>query len=343
MIELKDIEVKYNEFVAVKDLNLTINKGEFFTLLGPSGCGKTTTLRTIAGFINPSKGEILFNGKDITHLKPEDRKVGVVFQNYALFPHMTVYDNIAFGLQVRREKRQTIAEKVKHYASIAGVEEQLNKRVTALSGGQQQRVAIARSIILEPEILLMDEPLSNLDAKLRLSMRNELKRLQRTLGITTVYVTHDQEEALTISDRIAVFNAGVVEQIGGPSEIYLSPSSENVCCFIGDTNRLSASFLAQAGVLDQLNLSPEEVRAYIRLERILLLQDKEQIPNGMVGVPTKVKEVIYSGMNLNYSLECCDQILKVVALDNGSYNYKVDQEVFFTFDPQDEMVFGAEP
>lgn len=192
MIEFKNIEIKYGDFVAIKDLNLTIGDGEFFTFLGPSGCGKTTTLRSLVGFLEPSAGQILIDGQDVTHMPVEKRNIGMVFQSYALFPTMTVYENLAFGLKVKKLSAAEIDKKVKDVAKVIEIrEEQLTRNVSELSGGQQQRVALARAIVLEPKILCLDEPLSNLDAKLRVGLRSELKRLQKTLGITTLYVTHD--------------------------------------------------------------------------------------------------------------------------------------------------------
>nr|VNQ16973.1 ferric cations import ATP-binding protein FbpC [Streptococcus pneumoniae] len=225
MITFKDIQIKYNDFIAIDNLNLTINEGEFFTFLGPSGCGKSTTLRALVGFLEPSQGQILVDNQDITNLDPEKREIGIVFQSYALFPTMTVFDNIAFGLKVKKVSPEIIKAKVHEIAKKINIsDEQLNRNISELSGGQQQRVALARALVLEPKILCLDEPLSNLDAKLRVSLRKELKRLQKELGITTLYVTHDQEEALTLSDRIAVFNNGFIEQVGTPYDIY-NPSA----------------------------------------------------------------------------------------------------------------------
>ena len=221
MVKFENIEIKYGDFVAIENLNLDIKEGEFFTFLGPSGCGKTTSLRALVGFLSPSKGKVYVGDKDVTNLPVEKRNIGMVFQSYALFPTMSVYDNIAFGMKVKKASKTEIDQKVHEVAAkIKITESQLKKNVSDLSGGQQQRVALARAIVLEPKILCLDEPLSNLDAKLRIDMRMELKRLQKELGITTLYVTHDQEEALTLSDRIAVFNNGYVEQVGTPYEIY---------------------------------------------------------------------------------------------------------------------------
>ena len=364
MIELRNIEVRYGDFAAIRDLNLRIEQGEFFTLLGPSGCGKTTTLRTLAGFIPPFRGEIRFNGADVTHLRPEERNFGIVFQNYALFPHMSVFENIAFGLRVRREKKAAVRRNVEKYAGMVGVSDHLNKRVTALSGGQQQRVAIARSLIMEPEILLMDEPLSNLDAGLRVSMRGEIRNLQRELGITTVYVTHDQDEALILSDRIAVFSRGVVEQVGEPEELYSAPASEAVCCFIGATNRLSDGLVgalkagwgpvgsrgAGAG-----NRGLEEGRrSYIRKEKIRLLGAGEAAAEGESALAGRVKRVEYSGMNVAYGVEIPDGRnagaagapelweLEVITMDNPRGRFTPGDRVAVVMDPRDIMQFGGD-
>ncbi len=236
MIELKNVQIKYGEFTAVEDLSLKIEDGEFFTFLGPSGCGKTTTLRAIAGFEHPTNGSIFAYNKDLGGLLPEERGLGFVFQNYALFPSMNVYENIAFGLKAHKVQKNEIAERVADIAEKTDITQHLNKKIGELSGGQQQRIAIARALVLKPKILLMDEPLSNLDAKLRISTREEIRALQRKFGITTIYVTHDQEEAMAISDRIAVFNVGKVEQVGTPKQVYNSPNNSFVARFIGDIN-----------------------------------------------------------------------------------------------------------
>ena len=267
MIEFKNIQIKYGDFTAIDNLNLTVGDGEFFTFLGPSGCGKTTTLRALVGFLTPSAGQILVDGTDFVKVPVEKRGIGMVFQSYALFPTMTVYENLAFGLKVKKMSAAEIDKKVRDVAKIIAIkDEQLVRNVSELSGGQQQRVALARAIVLEPKILCLDEPLSNLDAKLRISLRGELKRLQKNLGITTLYVTHDQEEALMLSDKIAVFNNGFVEQVGTPQEIYNHSKTEFVCDFIGDINRLEKPIIrALNGEGASLN---EEKHAYIRLELI---------------------------------------------------------------------------
>ncbi len=235
-VGIKDITKKYDEFVAVDRANLEIKKGEFFTLLGPSGCGKTTLLRMIAGFNEITSGEIFISDKKINNIPAHKRDIGMVFQNYAIFPHMSVFDNVAYGLKARKVPKAEIKERVLKALEMVEMRDQVTKEPSELSGGQQQRIALARAIVIHPEILLMDEPLSNLDAKLRVKMRSTIKKLQSSLDITTIYVTHDQEEALAVSDRIAVMNRGVVQQIGTPEEIYSEPKNAFVANFIGTSN-----------------------------------------------------------------------------------------------------------
>jgi len=236
-VELREVTKEWESF-KLKLSDLRIKDGEFMTILGPSGCGKTTTLRMIAGLEKPDSGEILFNGEPINDLPPYERNIGIVFQDYALFPHMTVFRNVAFGLEMRRLPREEVKKKVGHALELVGLRGLENRYPEQLSGGQQQRVALARALVVEPEVLLLDEPLSNLDAKIREHLRGEIKRIQRELGITTIYVTHDQEEAMAISDRIAVMNVGTVEQVGTPLELYYHPRTEFVARFLGTSNIL---------------------------------------------------------------------------------------------------------
>ena len=232
-VRLVNLTKKFGKVTAVNNLNLEIKKGEFVALLGPSGCGKSTTLYLIAGLYKPTSGEIYFDDRVVNDLDPKDRNIGMVFQSYALYPHMTVYDNIAFGLKIKKVPKQEIDRRVKEVAKMLHIENLLDRKPAQLSGGQQQRVALARAIAKHPDIFLMDEPLSNLDAKLRIEMRTELKRLQKELGITTIYVTHDQIEAMTMADRIAVMNEGRLQQYGEPDELYNRPSNIFVADFIG--------------------------------------------------------------------------------------------------------------
>src|SRR5699024_3510325 len=236
-----EITKQFGSVTAVRDLDLTIQEGEFFTFLGPSGCGKTTTLRMIAGFYYPTTGKVKFNDRDMTKVAPEKRNTGMVFQNYALFPHMTVFENVAFGLKVRKLKKPVIKEKVTEVLKKVRLDQFIDRQVSQLSGGQQQRVALARALVIEPDILLLDEPLSNLDAKLREETRVEIKRLQVELGITTIYVTHDQHEAMSISDRIMVLNQGEIQKIGTPQEIYNKHNNYFIASFIGESNIIKST------------------------------------------------------------------------------------------------------
>ena len=232
---------KYGDNTVIPDLSLAIKGGEFFTLLGPSGCGKTTLLRMIAGFNSIEGGEFYFNDRLINDMPPAKRNIGMVFQNYAIFPHMSVRNNVAFGLKNRKLPEKEIAEKTDKYLNLMQIDQYRDRMPSQLSGGQQQRVALARALAIEPDVLLMDEPLSNLDAKLRVEMRQAIREIQQQVGITTVYVTHDQEEAMAVSDRIAVFNAGVIQQIGTPRELYQRPANRFVATFIGRSNLFSGT------------------------------------------------------------------------------------------------------
>ena len=334
MVKFENIEIKYGDFVAIENLNLDIEEGEFFTFLGPSGCGKTTSLRALVGFLSPSKGKVYVGDKDVTNLPVEKRNIGMVFQSYALFPTMSVYDNIAFGMKVKKASKTEIDQKVHEVAAkIKITESQLKKNVSDLSGGQQQRVALARAIVLEPKILCLDEPLSNLDAKLRIDMRMELKRLQKELGITTLYVTHDQEEALTLSDRIAVFNNGYVEQVGTPYEIYNESKSEFVCDFIGDINRLKGELLSEVNTQSGANLDTNKT-GFVRIERCII-EEKA----GYVKLTGKVEEAEFSGVLTKYVLECHGQELKYLEKNDGRRLYQENEQIDLYINPQDIMQF----
>ena len=334
MVKFENLEIKYGDFVAIENLNLDIKEGEFFTFLGPSGCGKTTSLRALVGFLSPSKGKVYVGDKDVTNLPVEKRNIGMVFQSYALFPTMSVYDNIAFGMKVKKASKTEIDQKVHEVAAkIKITESQLKKNVSDLSGGQQQRVALARAIVLEPKILCLDEPLSNLDAKLRIDMRMELKRLQKELGITTLYVTHDQEEALTLSDRIAVFNNGYVEQVGTPYEIYNESKSEFVCDFIGDINRLKGELLSEVNTQSGANLDTNKT-GFVRIERCII-EEKA----GYVKLTGKVEEAEFSGVLTKYVLECHGQELKYLEKNDGRRLYQENEQIDLYINPQDIMQF----
>ena len=333
MIELKDIVVKFDDFEALHGINVEVREGEFFTFLGPSGCGKTTTLRTITGFIEPVQGTVNVDGKDITHVPIENRNIGIVFQSYALFPTMTVYDNIAFGLKVKKLKKQEIDRKVREIARKVDLsDEQLKKAVSQLSGGQQQRVAIARALVTGPSIICMDEPLSNLDAKLRVQLRNELKKMQRDFGITTIYVTHDQEEALTLSDRIAVFNKGSIEQIGTPNEVYNHSATSFVCNFIGDINPLTGDVAAMLGL-------PDHQQHFIRLERVRVNQPALEGEKQLQGVVTGYE---YYGLYIKYYVQVGDAVIKAVEKNDGVHLYAEGDHVTLGLNRADVMSYDAQ-
>ncbi len=243
-ISIKDITKRFGKVVACDHVNLEIGDGELFTILGPSGCGKTTLLRIIAGFEIPDEGTVLFDGHDVTSLPPNERNTGMVFQNYALWPYMSVFENVAYGLKVRRLPTVEVERLVKEVLELVRLGGLEGRTPFQLSGGQQQRVALARALVIEPKVLLLDEPLSNLDAKLRLEMRQEIMRIQKTLGISTIYVTHDQEEALSISDRIAIQRSGAILQVGSPREVYTRPKSAFIADFIGQCTFLPGKLVA---------------------------------------------------------------------------------------------------
>ncbi|MCU9534166.1 ABC transporter ATP-binding protein [Streptococcus sp. CSL10205-OR2] len=337
MINFNNIQIKYGDFIAIDNLNLNINEGEFFTFLGPSGCGKSTTLRTLVGFIEPSAGNIYVEDKDITKVEPEGRGIGIVFQSYALFPTMSVFENIAFGLKVKKVSPEIIKAKVSEISKKINIsEEQLHRNISELSGGQQQRVALARALVLEPKILCLDEPLSNLDAKLRVSLRKELKRLQKELGITTLYVTHDQEEALTLSDRIAVFNNGFIEQVGTPYEIYNQSKTEFVCEFIGSINKIDAKTLQELQGQEKIF---EDTEGYIRLERIKLTNN-EQTDLELVGTITDLE---FNGILIKYTVKLLnDEVIHIIEKNDGRSRHVVGDKVNLYFNPKDIMQFKGD-
>ena len=321
MIRFNDIQIKYGEYVAIDNLNLEINEGEFFTMLGPSGCGKTTTLRSLVGFTYPTKGQIFIGDVDVTKMPTEKRGVSIVFQSYALFPTMNVYENIAFGLTLQKLPKEYIDKKVREAAAkVQIVPEKLFNNVSELSGGQQQRVAIARALVLNPKILCLDEPLSNLDAKLRVELRNELKKLQNELKITTIYVTHDQEEALTLSDRIAVFNKGKIEQVGTPQEIYTESKSPFVCEFIGEINKIEPEDIKVIG-LDKYFLKKSPL--YFRLENLSL----ERIKDSDIELKAIVEDIEYTGIFSKITYDVNGVKIRNIEKNNGKQLPKLKDEI----------------
>ena len=299
IIDLKDITVKYGDNVILDKLNLSINKKEFITLLGPSGCGKTTTLRCLAGFVEPNGGDIVFEGKVINDIPPHKRKVNTIFQRYALFSHMNVFENVAFGPEIQKMSKSEIRKTVAEMLELVNLKGFEKRQISSLSGGQQQRVAIARALAYRPHVLLLDEPLGALDLKLRKDMQKELKAIQKRLGITFIYVTHDQEEALSMSDRVVVMDKGKIQQIGTPEDIYNEPVNAFVADFIGESNIVDAVMIKDyyvriSGVvfdcLDKGFEPNEKVEAVIRPEDIKIheLGTKETLPG-------KVTDVVFKG------------------------------------------------
>lgn len=307
-IRIDHVIKKYGDNTVIPDLSTDIRQGEFFTLLGPSGCGKTTLLRMIAGFNSIEGGSIYFNDKRINDLDPAKRNIGMVFQNYAIFPHLSVRNNVAFGLKERKLPKPEIAEQTNRFMKLMHIDEYADRMPDRLSGGQQQRVALARALVIQPDVLLMDEPLSNLDAKLRVEMRTVIKEIQNNVGITTVYVTHDQEEAMAVSDRIAVMNLGVIQQIGTPKALYQRPANLFVASFIGRTNIMRGKVsLEGAGTKLTLeggysvfmdNVLPEyrkdaPVQVSIRPEEFVISHEGE-------GIRAKIDDSVFLGLNTHY-------------------------------------------
>ncbi|MFI7451546.1 ABC transporter ATP-binding protein [Nonomuraea sp. NPDC049714] len=349
-IELQDVVKEYvshGEVVqAVKGVTLAVGEGEFFSLLGPSGCGKTTTMRMIAGFEEPSKGVVKLRGEDVTNVPPNKRDVNMVFQSYALFPHMSVWDNVAFGLKQRRTPQEEIRRRVGEMLEIVDLTGREKRRPRELSGGQQQRVALARALVNRPRALLLDEPLGALDLKLRQAMQLELKRIQREVGITFVYVTHDQNEALTMSDRIAVMSDGLVEQLAGPREIYESPATTFVAGFIGTSNLMAGT--ATAGVLkvgEGRVLVPGrdgEVSVTVRPEKITLSVDE---PAGDLSVvPGTVAEVVYLGTYNSYTVSLADGA-EITVFQQNAHDSTITAErgdsVWLSWQAQHSYVIGS--
>lgn len=308
-IEIKNAKKVFGDTTVIPNLSVSIPEGTLFTLLGPSGCGKTTLLRMIAGFNTIEGGDFYFGHERINDQDPSKRNIGMVFQNYAIFPHLSVGDNVAFGLKQRKMSKTKIKEQVEKHLKLIQMNEYRDRKPENLSGGQQQRVALARSLAINPDVLLMDEPLSNLDAKLRLDMRQVIREIQREVGITTVYVTHDQEEAMAISDLIAVMRDGEIQQMGKPKELYHRPANEFVASFIGRTNILAGELVEDGGqsILKMqhgrmiktplLNhIEPQKVRVSIRPEEFIRTENKEAIS-------AKIIESIYLGLNTEYFLE----------------------------------------
>ncbi len=325
-VTIENIHKNFGKLQALKGVSVDIQEKEFFTLLGPSGCGKTTLLRIIAGFERPEKGRILFNGKDNTNLSPWKKNIGFVFQNYALWPNKSVYKNIAYGLELRKFGPQEIRKKVKWALDMVELSDVEDKYPEEMSGGQQQRVAIARALVINPEILLLDEPLSNLDAKLRISLRKQMKQIQQKLGITAVYVTHDQEEALEISDRIAVMNKGQILQVGVPKEIYKKPADIFVADFIGKANFVEGKVKGKNFFLASGEKIPLPDRPDYQGEGVLFTRP-EELSHCSEDTPNQFSAIVsdhsYLGNISRYTLSLQQQSLLIEANTNLSIGEKI--------------------
>ncbi len=361
ILELSNISKGFDTQEILTDFDLSVNDGEFFTLLGPSGCGKTTLLRLIAGFERPDAGRVIISGGDVTALPAERRPVNTVFQSYALFPHMSVFDNVAFGLRMAGRGKEEIRARVKEVLEIVRLGEFAGRRPHQLSGGQKQRVAIARAVVNRPKVLLLDESLSALDLKLRQQMRIELKQLQRQLGITFIYVTHDQEEALSLSDRLLVLNNGNPQQIGTPREVYESPRNLFVARFIGEINVFDARVAEDLGDLNylvEMQGVRKEIRSDIRFaagDRVhVLLRPEDLRIEYIEDAPSDRKGFVGRVLERNYTGQTLDSL---IALDNGrqltaheffneddpDFDYTIGQRVWVDWVPGWEHVIPAEP
>ncbi|MCI9222082.1 MAG: ABC transporter ATP-binding protein [Oscillospiraceae bacterium] len=342
---IKNAVKKYGDFTAVNGISLNIEQGEFFTLLGPSGCGKTTLLRMIAGFNTVDGGEICFDEQVINNLPAHKRDIGMVFQNYAIFPHLNVADNVAYGLKARKVPKEQITPRVDEALRMVQIDQLKARQPNELSGGQQQRVALARAFVIEPGVLLMDEPLSNLDAKLRVQMRTTIKKLQRRLGITTIYVTHDQEEALAISDRIAVMKEGNIMQIGRPEEIYRKPANPFVANFIGVSNFVDCTVDGQDPKAASVKLHDGysfqmPLRAPYSGE-VILSARPEQLFFSEKGIPGKVNLSVFLGDFIQYEVQLhTGQVLELNEYTKDVDSAKADgEEVHISFNPKQVSLY----
>lgn len=341
-VDLENIRVSYDgKNNILKELNLSMEKGELISLLGPSGCGKTTTLRVIAGLIEPNDGTFTVGDTNLTKVPVHKRNFGMVFQSYALFPHLTVKENIGFGLKLRKEKKEVIETKVQAILESTDLSDYAERYPKQLSGGQRQRVALARALVIEPQLLLLDEPLSNLDAKLRISMRIEIKRIQRKLGITTVFVTHDQEECFSISDKVAVMNNGIIEQYDSPEEIYKNPKTEFVARFIGFENFFGLTkqdtnfYTTSDGTLIETLLPAvkQQVTGTIRPDDILLSADDQEVTSNRLAGTIRVRTFL--GKSYQYEVETA--IGKLLVNDVRVPGYSVGANVFVVI-PKEKLI-----
>ena len=349
-VELQNLSKSFGEFAAVTSVSLNVRRGEFLTLLGPSGCGKTTLLRMIAGFEFPDQGRVILGGKDVTEVPPYKRDVTTVFQQYALFPHLNVFNNVAFGLERRRTSRNEISRRVGDALELVRLSELEDRRPAELSGGQQQRVALARALVLEPRVLLLDEPLAALDLKLRKQMQVELKGLQKRVGISFVFVTHDQEEALTMSDRVVVMNAGKIEQVGCAEEIYERPQTEFVAGFIGVSNIIEGTVATVEDDLATIDIGDSKVKVEITGinlgERVRMLIRPEKISLSAEGTKAslagKIGSAIYLGECTQWKVRLEDgqeiAVLEQNREASRSTQSRIGEKVFVNWDPASAVI-----
>lgn len=346
---IKNAVKKYGDFTAVNGISLEIKQGEFFTLLGPSGCGKTTLLRMIAGFNTVDGGEICFDEKVINNVPAHKRDIGMVFQNYAIFPHLNVAENVAYGLKARKVPKDEIGPRVAEALKMVQIDALKDRKPNELSGGQQQRVALARAFVIEPGVLLMDEPLSNLDAKLRVQMRTTIKKLQRRLGITTIYVTHDQEEALAISDRIAVMKDGNIMQVGAPDEIYRKPANPFVANFIGVSNFIDCTVSGSDAASAAVQMTGADYAIQMRLRKpftgeAILSARPEQLSFADAGIPGKINMSVFLGDFIQYEVELHNgQILELNEYTKDVDSTRPDgEQVHVAFNPNQVSLYCKE-
>ena len=346
-VEISELRKLYGDVVALENINISVESGAFFTLLGPSGCGKTTLLRTIAGFHTQNSGTIQIDGKSIEAAPAHKRDVGMVFQDYAVFPHLSVYENVAFGLKQRKLPKAEIARRVAETLRVVQLDPLAERMPHELSGGQQQRVGLARAIVINPTVLLMDEPLSNLDAKLRVDLRAELRRIQKSMGMTTIYVTHDQEEALAMSDVVCVMFNGVVQQAASPVEIYRRPANKFVANFVGGNNFLRTTFkkgelsLAAGGKSVGSTSEGENVVAAIRPEEVSVHVDKPDQKPGTIMVPVTIEQISFIGREMEiHGRTETDEVIKAVSRpDEAVLNQKEGGKLTFAFPQKEVMLF----
>ena len=349
-IEIKHAKKVFDETVVIPDLSLSIPEGTLFTLLGPSGCGKTTLLRMIAGFNTIEGGDFYFNDTRINQQDPSKRNIGMVFQNYAIFPHLSVRENVEFGLKQKKLSKIEIKERAEKYLNLIQMSPYMDRKPEQLSGGQQQRVALARALAINPDVLLMDEPLSNLDAKLRIDMRQVIRDIQKEVGITTVYVTHDQEEAMAISDQIAVMKSGIIQQVGKPKELYHRPYNEFVATFIGRTNIMEAELKTEGtqttlhfnnGMvvpMPQLNHVPsQKVRVSIRPEEF------QKVDSGEKAIKALITDSVYLGLNTEYIMKLdSGEVIQVIEESSFEEDLQTGDQVFLTINASKINVFTAD-